>query len=80
MQFYTKCTILKALSATLETDLGSLHYISIKYDNSTRMISMPTLQAYVVYAYENQGLFLNILAVGIICNFKFSLRKLCFIL
>ena len=75
--FYTKCTVLKAPCAMPERDLCGSHYIglSVKYGNKTSMISAPTRQVYVIYAYENQGLFLNIVDTRKMCSSKFSFEK-----
>ena len=50
---------------------------SNRYGNKTCILSVLSRPVYVVYAYMNQGLFLNIVATRKMCNSKFSLKNLC---
>ena len=49
--------------------------ISYKFGYKTCILSVLARQVHVVYAYMNQGLFLNIVAMRKICTSKFSLKK-----
>ena len=48
----------------------------VNISNTTCMISAPAGQVCVVYVYENQGLFLNIVTTRELCSSKFSLEYL----
>ena len=46
------------------------------HDNEACGIAVPAHQMHFVYAYKKQGLFFTLIAVEILCNFKFFLKKL----
>ena len=48
--------------------------ISNKFDNTTCILSVLARQVHGVYAYMNQGLFLNVVTTRKMCSSKFSLK------